>query len=129
MTVKNLFICDAIVCLLFGLPLIFNAQVLANTFLLDPALTDGAITTFRSYGIILSGGGIALLCARNALPSKARRAFLVFIAISGTFTAINNIHAVVTGIANNNEWGVIIAIAIISVWAVILFVKEKVGEV
>ena len=129
MTVKNLFIFDAIVCLLFGLPLIFNPQVLANFFLIDPSLTDGAMATFRSYGIILSGGGIALLCARNALPSKARRAFLIFIAISGTFTAINNIHAVVTGIGNNNGWGVIISTAIISVWGIILLLKEKVSEV
>ena len=84
MTVKNLFIFDAIVCLLFGLPLIFTPQVLANIFLVDPALTDGALATFRSYGIILSGSGIALLYARNALPSSARKAFLIFIAISGT---------------------------------------------
>jgi hypothetical protein len=102
---------------------------LANLFLVDPALTDGAIATFRSYGIILSGGAIGLLSARNALPSKARRSFLIFIAISGSFTAINNIHAVVTGIGNNNGWGVIISTAIISIWAIILLLKEKVGEV
>lgn len=129
MTVKNLFIFDAIVCLLFGLPLIFRPQVLANIFLVDPALTDGAIATFRSYGIILSGGAIALLSARNSLPSKARRGLLIFIAVSGTFTTINNIHAVVTGIGNNTEWGVIISTAIISVWGIILLLKEKVGEV
>ena len=129
MTVRNLFIFDAIVCLLFGLPLIFSPQVLANIFLVDPALSNGAIATFRSYGIILSGAGIALLCARNALPSKARRAFLIFIVISGVFTAINNTHGVVTGIGNNYKWGVIISTAIISVWGIILLLKEKVGEV
>lgn len=129
MTVKNLFIFDAIVCLLFGLPLIFTPQVLANIFLVDPVLSDGALATFCSYGIILSGSGIALLYAKNALPLSARKAFLIFIAISGTFTAINNIHAIVTGIANNHEWGIIISTAIISIWAIMLLLKEKVGEV
>jgi hypothetical protein len=129
MTVKNLFIFDAIVCLLFGLPLIFSPQVLANIFLVNPVLTDGAIAAFRSYGIVLSGAGIALLFARNALPSKARKALLIFIAISGTFTAINNLYGVVTGIGNSTEWGVIISTAIISVWAIILLLREKVSEV
>ena len=127
MTVKNLFIVDAIVCLLFGLPLIFNPQFLANIFLVDPLLTDGIIATFRSYGIILSGGGIALLSARNALLSIARRGLLIFIAFSGTFTAINNIHAVVTGIGNNNSWGVIVITGIVGAWAIMLLLKEKVN--
>ncbi len=129
MTVKNLFIFDAILCLIFGLPLVFSPQYLANLFLVDPVLTDGVIATFRSYGIILSGGGIALLSARNSLASKARRGFLIFIAISGTLTAINNIHAVITGIGNNNSWGGIVPTAILSIWGIILLFREKVNEV
>jgi hypothetical protein len=129
MTIKNLFIFDAIVCLLFGLPCMFIPQALAKFFLTDPALTDGAIALSRSYGIILTGGAIGLLSARNSVPSAARRGFLIFIVIAGTLTSINLIHAVLTGIDSTNGWLGIIPTLVVTIWGILLLPKEKVSKV
>ena len=127
MSVKNLFIFDAIVCMLFGLPLIFTSQGLANIFLVDPALTDGAIATFRNYGIILCAGAIALLFARNSMPSTARKGLLIFIVTAGTLTSINLIYAVLTGIENSRILLAVIPTTIISIWGIMLLPKEKIN--
>lgn len=128
MSVKNLFIFDAIVCLFFGLGLISSPQALAKMFLSDPALSDGAVLTFRSYGIILFASGIALISARNALLSIARRGFLILIFISGTFIAIINIYAFFAGITSVYGWSAIVPTAIVAVWATLLLLKEKVSN-
>lgn len=125
MTVKNLFIFDAIVCLVFGLPFIFIPQDLAKLFLTDPALTDGAITTFCNYGIMLSCAAIGLLLARNAMPSTARKGLLIFIATAGTLTSINLIYAVLSGIENCKGWLGIIPTIIICIWEFGFYRKKK----
>ena len=127
MSVKNLFIFDAIVCLLFGLPLIFSTQMLAKMFMVEPALTDGAIATFRSYGMVLVSAGISLLAARNALPSLARRVFIIFISLSGTLITFNTVHAILTGIENNMAWSIVVMTVIVGTWAIMLLLKEKVN--
>lgn len=129
MSVKNLFIFDAIVCLLFGLSLMISPQALAKIFLFDPALSDGATLTFRSYGVVLFASAISLISARNALPSIARRALLIFISIAGTLLAILNLYSFFTGITNGYGWSIIIPSAIVSVWGTGLLLKEKVGNV
>ncbi len=127
MTIKNLFIFDAIVCLLFGLSFIFTPQELAKLFLTDPSLTDGAIVTFRGYGILLCGGAFALLFARDSVPSAAKKGLLFFIIISGTLTSINSIYAVLTGIENTKGWFAVIPVIIITIWGIVLLPKEKVS--
>lgn len=128
MSVKNLFIVDSVVCLLFGLSLIFSTQMLSKMFIVEPALTDGAIATFRSYGMFLVSAGISLISARNALPSAARRGSLIFISLSGTLITINTIHAILTGIDNNMAWGIAVITGIVGAWAIMLLLKEKVNE-
>ena len=127
MTIKNLFIFDAIVCLLFGLPFIFIPQSLAKLFLADPVFTDGAIATARNYGIMLCGGAIALLFARNSIPSTARKGLLIFIVVAGALTSINLIHAVLTGINNSNGWLAVIPTLVVTIWGIMLLPKEKTG--
>ena len=127
MTIKNLFSFDAIVCLLFGLSYIFIPKDLAKLFLTDPALTDGAIATFRSYGILLCAGAIALLFARNSIPSTARKGLLIFIVIAASLTLVNLIYTVLAGIANNKLWFCIIPIIIITIWGIVLLPKEKIN--
>lgn len=127
MTLKNLFIFNAIVCLLFGLPCIFIPQSLANLFLAEPAFTDGAISTARGYGIMLCGSAIALLFARNSVPSTARKGLLIFIVIGGVLTSFNLIYAVLTGIDNAKGWFAVIPTLIITIWGSLLLLKEKVN--
>jgi hypothetical protein len=127
MTIKNLFIFDAIVCLLFGLPSMFIPQALAKFFQTDPTVTDGAIALLRSYGIMLTGGAIGILFARNSVPSAARRGFLIFIVVAGTLTSINLIYAVLAGINNTNGWLGIIPTLVVTLWGIVLLPKEKVN--
>jgi hypothetical protein len=125
MTVKNLFIFDAIVLLLFGLPLLFAPQALAKMFFIDASLTDGALIVFRNYGVFLSSSAFAVFSARNLMPGPARRGFLTFIAVAGILISAINIYAVVTGIQNNTGWGTVILTGIVGIWAVLLLLKEK----
>jgi hypothetical protein len=125
MTVKNLFIFDAIVLLLFGLPLIFAPQALAKMFFIDASLTDGAIIVFRNYGVFLSTTAFAVFSVRNLMPGPARRGFLTFIGIAGVLISVITIYAVVTGIENNTGWGTVILTGIVGIWAILLLVKEK----
>lgn len=97
-------------------------------FLVDPALSDGAIATVR-MAYFYRAWLLLFWLQEMQLPSIARKGFLIFIAISGTFITINNICGVLTGIGNNNGWGGIILTAIISIWGIILLLKEKVNEV
>jgi hypothetical protein len=129
MTVKNLFIFGAVVCLLFGLQFIFIPQALAKMVLIDPTLTDGAIATFRNYGILLSSVAIGQMAARNSKPSVARRGFLILITLSAIFNTINTVYSIIAGIGNNKAWGIVIITTILSIWAVVLLSKEKALDV
>lgn len=125
MTIKNLFIFDAVVCFLFGVSFIVTPKDVAKLFFTDFSVTDAAISTFRSYGILLSGSAIALFFARNSLPSAARKGLLLFIIISGALTSVNLLYSVLANIYNNNALFVIVATTIITVWASILLPKEN----
>jgi hypothetical protein len=127
MTVKKLFMIDAIVCLLFGIPFIFSTQKLAAMFVINPALSEGAIAILRSYGFILLSAGVALWMSRNSIPSAARRGFIIFICLSGILITINTIHAIITGPENSMAWGIVILAAIIALWAGMLLPKEKIN--
>lgn len=128
MTVKNLFMIDAIVCLLFGISFIFSTQKLADIFAINPALSAGAIVGLRGYGLVLLSAGIALWMSRNSMASAARRGFLIFICLSGILLTINTIHAIVTGINNSKAWGIVVLVAVLGLWAGLLLPKEKVKE-
>jgi uncharacterized membrane protein len=125
MTVKNLFIFDAIVLLLFGLPLIFAPQALAKIVFIDTSLTDVVIATFRSYGVILLSLALAVFSARNLMPCPARRGLLTSIAIADTIISLITIYAIVTGIENNTAWGIVILTGVVGIWAMLLLLKEK----
>jgi hypothetical protein len=128
MTVKNLFIFGAVVSLGFGLPLIFSPQSLANLVLVDPTLSDGAISTFRNYGMLLTGVAIGTLSSLNARPSIARRGFLILITISAGLNTINLVYAVLSGIGKTSTWGIVLLTGILTLWAFSLLMKEKVAE-
>jgi hypothetical protein len=125
MAVKNLFVFDAIVLLAFGIPLIIDPHILASLIFTDATLTEGVVVAFRGYGIFLSATAIALYYGRNAQPSSLRKGLVIFIAVAATLIAVNNIYAIEKGFENSFGWGVVVPTAILSVWSIMLLLREK----
>src|ERR1700712_2859174 len=116
MTIKNLFTITAIVCLLFAISLIFMEPMLAKLYQIDPTVSSGAIILARAYGSIMLGLAVAFWTSRNSLPATSRRGLLLLLTISCGSLAITYIHAILTGIINNQGWGLVILTALLASW-------------
>ena len=122
---RNLFIFAGIIALVFGLPLIFNPDFVNKTFLVDSTMSAGTAFSFRGYGILLSSVGIGLLSARNSAPSTGNRGLLLIIVIGATVGVINSIYMSIKGLTTNNNWLIVILLAIEAIWGILIFSKRK----
>jgi hypothetical protein len=125
MTVRNLFIFNAIICILFALPLIFAPQILADMYTVEKTIIDGGIAVIvRAYGSLMLALGIALWFSRNAKPSIGRRGLLILILVANIPLVINYLHGILTGIEKNEAWGIVILTTVLAAWAGLLLSKE-----
>ncbi|HWD87416.1 MAG TPA: hypothetical protein VG367_04765 [Mucilaginibacter sp.] len=125
MSVKNLFIATGIVCLFFGIMLVFCQDALAKTLLTDPTHTANSTALSYGYGVLLISIGLAVFAARNSVPSAARRGYLIQITLSGLATAGFDIHDIMSGVCKSAQWGTVAIVGLLGLWGLAKLLTER----
>ena len=105
MTFKTLMIIKAIVCLAFGILLVFVPGVLMD--FLGASLGPGGTFLGRVYGAGLFGTLMLTWFARNAAESEARRPILLHLFVYDAIGFIVSVLAVISGVLNALGWGIV----------------------
>jgi hypothetical protein len=105
MSIKTLMIIKAVVCLGFGLLLLFLPAGLYQ--LMGASLTGGGIFAAREYGAALIGTLLLTWFARDAAESQARRAIILDLFIYDLLGFVITTYYVLTGMFNWMGWGVV----------------------
>jgi len=123
MTLKNLLIIKAIVCLAFGpLLLVFPGQVLD---LLGTAFDTGASLTAREYGAALTGTIFLTFLSRNAEDSTARRAILWHLFIYDAIALVVTLSIQLSGGLNFLGWGIVLIYLFFTVGFAFFLPRQK----
>lgn len=125
MTTKNFFTYQAILNLIFGIPLLFVPQMLTDMYGTPHTDTTGTVETLsRAYGTALIGLGVCAFMVRQAQPSLARNAFLFATFVSGLLTIIVHVRAINLGFENYTGWVTVLLLVVLVVWSGLLVSKE-----
>ncbi len=125
MTAKNFFIFQALVCLVYGLQLLFVPSMLVAVFTSQIIDMSGVLDVIsRGYGTLLTALGISYWTARDAGASIARRSMLLMPAIGNTLLTIVHIRAIIQGSENALGWTTVLIAAVLAAWAGLLLSKE-----
>jgi len=113
MTLKNLMIIKAIVCLAFAPVLLFLPEQLLN--LLGASFGSGAALTSREYGATLVGNLLLTWFARNAEQSVARRAIILDLFVYDAVALVATVVLQLSGGLNLLGWGIVFVYLFFSV--------------
>ena len=105
MGLKTLMIIKAVVCLIFGLILLFLPGWILS--LLGSSYCPGAAITAREYGAALIGVLMLTWFARNAEDSVARRAIIINLFVYDAVAFIAMLILQLSGAMNTLGWGVV----------------------
>ncbi len=105
MGLKTLMIIKAVVCLVFGLLLLFVPGPLL--VMLGSSYGPGAAITAREYGAALMGVLMLTWFARNAEDSVARRAIIINLFVYDAVAFIAMLILQLSGVMNVLGWGVV----------------------
>lgn len=105
MSFKNLMIIKALVCLVFGIPLLAIPDTLISLF--GATLGAGGIFTAREYGSSLFGNLFLCWFARNATESEARRAIILALFVYDLIAFIITTFTVIAGVLNLLGWAIV----------------------
>ena len=105
MNFKTLMIIKAVVCLVFGLLLLFVPGPLLT--LLGSTYGPGAAITAREYGAALIGTLLLTWFARNAEESQARRAIVLDLCVYDAIAFVAMLWIQLSGGFNLLGWGVV----------------------
>ncbi|HDD61010.1 MAG TPA: hypothetical protein ENF22_00590 [Chloroflexi bacterium] len=113
MKFKTLMIIKAIVCLGFGPLLLFIPGFVLSLFGME--ICDAASLTAKEYGASMIGGMLLAFLARDAVPSKVRKAIIwdFFIYDLAAFVAVTILQ--LQGVMNFMGWGIIVIYLFFSV--------------
>ena len=106
MSFRTLMIIKAVVCLIFGVALLFFPGFLLS--ILGANLGPGGLFTAREYGAALWGNLMITWFARNAADSDARRAIILAMFIYDLIGFIVTLVNVLSGVLNPLGWLVVI---------------------
>ena len=106
MSLKNLMIIKAIVCICFAPILLFVPEQLLN--MLGAAYSAGAALTSREYGATLIGNFALAWFARNAELSVARRAIILDLFLYDAAALVATLLLQLSGGLSMLGWGVVI---------------------
>ena len=123
MTFRTLLIIKAIVCLGFGLFLLFAPVVLVG--LLGTTLNDGGMFTAREYGAALIGTLLLTWFARNVKAADARGAILLDLLIYDLIGAVTTFLVVLSGVLNALGWAIVVVYLFFTLGSGYLLLKEK----
>ncbi|MBK9098696.1 MAG: hypothetical protein IPM14_11390 [bacterium] len=104
MSLKNLMVIKALVCLVFGILLLAVPDKLLSIF--GATLSDGGIFTAREYGSALFGNLFLCWFARNAAESDARRAIILALFVYDLIAFVMTTLTVVSGVLNLLGWSI-----------------------
>jgi len=105
MGLKNLMIIKAVVCLAFGILLLFVPGPLL--VILGSSYGPGAAITAREYGAALIGVLMLTWFARNAEDSSARRAIIINLFVYDGVAMVAMFILQLSGAMNALGWGVV----------------------
>ena len=115
MTFKNLMIFKAVVCLGFGIILVFVPGVLMD--FLGTSLGPGGTFLGRVYGASLIGTLMLTWFARYATESEAQRPILLHNFVYDAIGLIVTVLAVISGVMNALGWGIAAVYLVITLGA------------
>lgn len=123
MSFRTLLIVKAVVCLVFGLLLLFAPVMLLE--ILGATLNDGGTYTAREYGAALIGTLLLTWFAKDVKAADARRAILIDLLIYDLIGVIVTTSVVLTGVLNVLGWGIVVVYLFFTVGSGYLMIKEK----
>ncbi|NLF00250.1 MAG: hypothetical protein GX601_04660 [Anaerolineales bacterium] len=109
MTLRTVFIIDAIAATLFGLGFVLAPEAAYAVFGLQ--LDAGAAHITRALGLALIANAVKAWLARNSGPSVARRALVMGQVAFMALLALEDLRAVLAGVVNTAAWGTVILLA------------------
>ncbi|MFN8357947.1 MAG: hypothetical protein U0Y10_26030 [Spirosomataceae bacterium] len=125
MTLRNLFIFNTVINLLFGVPLVLAPKLLVDMYFVDPSQATAALLVVaRAYGSLIFGLGVALWSARNAQASLGRRAILQMVVVANAIVAAIYTYAVLTNVYNSMGWSIVAINVTLAAWGGSLLAKE-----
>jgi len=113
MSFKTLMIIKAIVCLTFGVLLVFLPAWLLG--LMGASLSPGGTYTAREYGAALFGTLMLTWFARNAVSNEARRPILLDLFVYDAIGFVVTTLTVLSGVLNWLGWGIVAVYAFFTV--------------
>lgn len=129
MTARNLFILDAIIIFAYGIPMLIVPQALGGTFLVDKtAITPVVVILLRLFSLTLIPSGLLVLTGLKAQSVITRKTIFLAIILSGGGHSILHIIAILQKIVLPVGWVTVFIDGLLTIWALILFVKEKSPE-
>ena len=126
MNFKTLMIIKAVVCLGFGLLLLFFPGQLLN--LLGTTFGPGAALTAREYGAALMGNLFLTWLARNAEDSVPRRAIIWHLFIYDAIALIATLIIQLSGGLNVLGWGIVLVYLFFTIGFGYFLIPKKVSQ-
>jgi hypothetical protein len=123
MTFRTLLIIKAVVCLVFGLFLLFAPAVLLD--LLGTTLNDGGTFTAREYGAALIGTLFLTWFAKDVKAADARGAILLDLLIYDFIGMVVTSLVVLSNVLNVLGWAIVVVYLFFTVGSAYLLLKEK----
>ncbi len=123
MTFRTLLVAKAVVCLLFGIVLLFAPNQLLS--LLGASLNAGGMFTARVYGASLVGMLLLTWFAKDALASDARGAILLDLLAYDGIGAIITLGVVLAGVLNLLGWVIVLVYGFFTVGSGYLLALER----
>ena len=123
MTFKTLLVVKAVVCLLFGVLLLFLPGFLLDV--LGASLEPAGTFTAREYGAALFGTLMLTWFARNVVETGARRAILLDLFVYDAIGFVITLLAVLSGVLNLLGWGVAAVYLLFTLGSGYLLIPKK----
>lgn len=124
MTFRNLLSIKAIVCLVFGVQLLFVPSFLLG--ILGTTVGDGGMLMARFYGAALIGTLVLTWSARDVADSEARHPILLDLLVYDAIGFILATIAVLTGVFNALGWGIVFVYLFITAGSAYLLRKRAI---
>jgi hypothetical protein len=123
MTFRTLLIIKAVVCLVFGVFLLFGPAALLG--LLGAELNDAGTFTAHEYGAALIGILLLTWFAKDVKAADARGAILLDLFIYDFIGVVITFLVVVSGVLNVLGWAIVVVYLFFTVGSGYLLLKEK----
>ena len=113
MNLKNLFMLNAVVALVFGLAFVLMPAQTGGLYALD--FTDGGLLIARLFGAALVSFAVLTWLAKDAKPSGARDAIVLALFIGDAIGFVVSLLAQFAGVANALGWSTVVIYLVLAI--------------